>query len=170
MRVMVVGFVLMGCALPALAARQVSVAGLEQLLATQSAAHKSDAAIAHDLSDLELTEELTPATLQRITAMSSGQETYQALELLADASALLVPPVDELPVASKPDIAAQRAMFSAAIDYVVKTLQHLPDFLATRETRSFDDSPNVVGRSGYAPITPMHLVGTFHRDITYRDG
>jgi VWFA-related protein len=59
---------------------------------------------------------------------------------------------------------------SAAINYVVKTLHHLPDFLATRVTRSFDDSPQVVGHSGYAPITPLHFVGTFHRDITYRDG
>lgn len=171
MRVAVFALVMMGYALPAGAARHVSVVELQQLLTAQAAAHKSDAAIAQELNDLELTEELTPPTLQSISAATSpGPQTAQALELLADASALLVPPPSELPVVAKPDMAAQRAMFSGAVDYVVKTLQHLPNFLATRETRSFDDSPNVVGHSGYAPVTPLHFVGTFHREITYRNG
>ena len=171
MRIAVIPLILMGCALPVLAARQVTVAELQQLLAAQVAAHKSDAEIAQKLSDLALTEELTPLTLQHIaTAAAPGPLTAQVLELLADASALLAPPASELPDAAKPDMTAQRAMFSTAVDYVVKTLRHLPDFLATRETRSFDDSPNVVSHSGYASITPMHFVGTFHRDVTYRGG
>ena len=89
---------------------------------------------------------------------------------MADASALLAPPTNELPDAAKPDMAAQSAMFSAAVDYVVKTLRHLPDFLATRETRSFNDSPDFVDQSGFSPVVPMHFVGTHRRDITYRDG
>ncbi len=157
--------------LPALAARPVSVAALKQILTEQTAAHKSDGAIAQGISDLELTEELTVPTLGRITAdMQPGPQTAQALELLADASVLLAPPANELPAAARPDMAAQRAMYTAALSYVMNSLRHLPDFLATRETRSFNDSPTIISHSGYAPVTAMHAAGTFQRDITYRDG
>jgi VWFA-related protein len=157
--------------LPVLAAKPVSVAALKQMLAEQEAAHKSDGTIAQELSELQLTEELTAQTLKRMTAdVQAGQKTAQALELMADASALLAPPADELPPSARPDIAAQRAMYTAAVNYVVKTLRHLPDFLATRETLSFNDSPTVISHSGYAPVTAMHAVGTYRREITYRDG
>lgn len=171
MRIVVIPLILLGWALPVLAARQVTVAELQQLLIAQEAAHKSDTEIAQKLSDLELTEELTPLTLHHITAaVAWGPQTVQAQELLAEVSALLEPPASELPEAAKPDMAAQRAMFSSLGDYVLKTMRRLPDFLATRETRSFNDCPNVVDQSGYAPVAPMHFVGTFHRNVTYRDG
>lgn len=171
MRAAALALTVLGGSLPASAVRAVSVAALEQMLTAQEAAHKGDSALAQELSDVELTERLTGPALQRITNEAKpGPQTTQALEMLADASALLVPPASEVPDTGKPDMAAQRALFSGAVDYVVKTLRHLPDFLATRETRSFNDSPNVVGHSGYAPVTPMHLAGTFRHDITYREG
>ncbi len=171
MRTVAMALAVMAWTLSALAARPVNVAALDKMLAEQEAAHKSDGAIAQELSDLELTEELTAPTLKRITAEAQpGPQTAQALELLADASALLAPPTGEIPTAARPDMTAQRAMYTGAVNYVVKTLQHLPDFLATRETRSFNDSPTVVGHSGYAPVTAMHAVGAFQREITYRDG
>ena len=171
MRGAVLAIAMMGCVLPALASKPVSVAGLEQMLAQQEAEHKSDGAIAENLGDLELTEELTMPTLGRIiSAGKTGPLTTQALELLADASALLAPPANELPATPRPDMAAQRAMYKAALNYVMNSLRHLPDFLAMRETRSFNDSPTVVGHSGYAPVTAMHAVGTYQREITYRDG
>lgn len=171
MRIAALALAVMGCTLSAMAAKPSSVAALKQMLTEQESAHRSDGEIAQKLNDLELTEELTAPTLKRMTAEAQpGPQTAQALELLADASALLPPPPSEIPAAAPPDMTAQRGMYSAAVNYVVKTLQHLPDFLATREMRSFNDSPTVVGHSGYAPVTPMHAVGTFHREITYRNG
>jgi VWFA-related protein len=156
---------------PALASQPVTVAELEQMLSRQSSEHKSDSSIAQELSKVTLKEELTAPVLERIKASDKpGRQTAQALELLADESALLDPPAAEIPADPKPDMAAQNAMFSGAINYVVKTLHHLPDFLAVRQTRSFDDNPFVVGHTGYAPVTPMHFVGTFQSDITYRGG
>jgi hypothetical protein len=61
-------------------------------------------------------------------------------------------------------------MVGAALQFVATTLSHLPDFLATRSTRSFDDAPMVVTHGGFAPNADLHLVGVFSRDITYRDG
>ena len=171
MRTVALALAVVGWTLSALAAKPVNVAALEQILTEQEAGHKSDSAIAQELSDLELTEELTAPTLQHIKAtVQPGPQTAQALELLADASALLSPLASEIPAAARPDMEAQRAMYTAAVNYVVTTLRHLPDFLATRETRSFNDSPAVVSHSGYAPVTAMHAVGTFQREITYRDG
>jgi VWFA-related protein len=162
------GFLL---ALPAMASQRVTVVQLEHMLQQEQPSHKSDSAMAQELSEVVLTEQLTASTLQRITSeVQLGPQTTQALDLLADASALLAPPAGEILPDPRPDMAQQRAMFTAAIDYVVNTLHHLPDFLAMRETRSFNDIPRLIGHSGYAPVTPMHLAGTFHRDIAYRGG
>jgi len=171
MRAAALAFILSGSAVPVLAMHPVTVAQLEQMLLQQRSAHKSDSSIVQELSEVKLSEELTAPTLKRITAESeAGPQTAQALDLLADESALLAPPAAEIPADPRPDMAAQRNLFTAAVDYVVKTIRSLPDFLAVRETRSFDDSPLVIGRAGFAPLTPLHLVGTFRRDITYREG
>ncbi|MGA8044303.1 MAG: VWA domain-containing protein, partial [Terracidiphilus sp.] len=65
----------------------------------------------------------------------------------------------------------QQAILNVAIHFVAVTFQHLPDFLADRVTRSFDDSPNVVTHSGWAPQnSPLHLSGTYMQQVTYRSG
>jgi len=158
-------------AMPAWAERPVTVAQLQQILSATQAAHKSDAAVADEIASLQLTEELTAQTLDHMTtALQVGPKSAQALDLLADSSALLAPPAAELPTAYQPDVAMQRAILDGAINFVVKVLRHLPDFLATRTTQSFDDNPFVIGHSGYAPVTNLRPVGTFSRLITYRDG
>lgn len=162
---------LIAATLPAFAARPVTVEQLEQILAAQKSAHKGDVESAKQIGSLELTEQLTPLKLDEVIAnWRPGVKTAEVLGMLADASAALAPPPSEIPSVAKPDIATQRAMMSAAIQYVSATLRHLPDFLATRVTRSFDDSPTVVGHSGFAPHAEMHLVGTFNRTVTYRNG
>lgn len=156
---------------PLLAANRVTVDQLEQMLAAQRAANKSDEVVAKQLAGYELTEQLTPQTLSHISAeLQPGPRTAQAIDLLADFSTFLPPPQNEIPDVPTPDMMAQRNMINSAIQYIVKTLRHLPDLLATRTTRSFDDSPLVIGHSGYAPNADLHLVGTFTRPITYRDG
>jgi VWFA-related protein len=157
--------------IPAFAARRVTVAELRQILAAERAANKSDADSAQQLDSLELTEQLTDPTLQRITAdTNTGPKTAQALLLLADSSALLAPPAAEIPATPRPDLAAQAAMIGASVKYVSGSLHHLPDFLAARVTHSFNDAPNVIGQSGYVHGTQLHQVGTFTRQITYRNG
>lgn len=158
-------------ALPAMGARRVTVEQLRQLITAQQAASKSDGDTASKLASLELTERLSVPTLSKMKGeLKPGPKTEQALDLLADCSSFLPPPDSELPATAKPDMAAQRAMINGAMTYIAGTLRHLPDFLATRVTRSFDDSPLVVGHSGYAPGADLHLVGSFSRVITYRNG
>lgn len=158
-------------ALPAMGSRRVTVAQLQQILTAQRAGHKSDASMADTISSLELTEELTEPSLERLTKdLRPGPKSAQALLLLADSSAVLAPPAEEIPSTFKPDIAMEHAILAGAVNFVLKTMAHMPDFLATRTTHSFDDRPLVVGHSGYAPVTNLHAVGTFNRTITYRGG
>ena len=153
------------------AVHSVTVEQLKQLLAAQQTAGKNDGDRAQQLNSLELTEQLTQPTLDRITAeFKPGPKTVLSLKLLADSSAFLEPPAGELLDKAPPEIAMQRAMMKSIINFVAVTLHHMPDFLATRLTVSYDNIPLSVTHSGWAPHTDLHLAGTFSHHIAYRNG
>jgi hypothetical protein len=153
-------------ALPA-ASQPVSVDQLRQALATLNAARKSDRAIAQATRSLELTERLTEATLDRMKAeFKPGPDALLSLELLSYSSLFLDPPLTDLPQEPPPDADGELGMMNAAANYVATTLRHMPDFLATRITRAFDDSVTAVSLRS----SEMKLMGTANREITYRDG
>jgi len=164
--------ILMTIALPCwAAARHVTVAQLHEALAAQQAADKSDSEIAQQLNSLELTEQLTKPALDRMTAeFKPGPKTALSLKLLADSSAFLDPPVGELIDKAPPSPAEQRDMIKSVINFIGVTLHRMPDFLATRLTESYDNSPLSVTHSGWAPHTDLHPAGTFSQHITYRNG
>jgi hypothetical protein len=172
MRKSILLIILMAVALPCLAAaRQVTVAQLHEILAAQQAENKSDGDRAQQLNSLELTEQLTQPTLDRITAeFKPGPKTIVSLKLLADSSAFLEPPAGELLGKAPPAVAEQRAMLKSFINFVAVTLHHMPDFLATRLTVSYDNMPESVTHSGWAPHSDLHPAGTFSHHITYRNG
>lgn len=171
MRTLILLAVLTLLPLPALASQHVTIEQLQQILAAQKAAHKSDSDTAGRVGSLELTEELTTEALGRITSQwKPGPNTRQALELLADYSTFLPPPASDLPATPTPDIATQRAFLTAAIQYVLNTEHHLPDFLATRVTQSYDNMPQVISDSEFTPYLTLHSVGSFKQPITYRNG
>lgn len=157
------------CALPALAARRVTVEQLEQVLA---AAHsRQDAKVAQQLSNLELTERLSAPRLLRWEAALPGPESRRALVVLADVSAFLEPPASEIPAAATPDLATQRQIMAMAVDYATKTLRNLPNFIATRDTIHFEDTPAAQRADASAiPYVPLHAVNRFSDTVLYRDG
>jgi VWFA-related protein len=160
-----------GGVLPALAAHRVTVGQLEQSLAADQATRRPDAVVSRQLADLELSERLTDATLSRFAArFSLGPRTALALQLLSDQSALLNPPLDELPATASPDPAVQQRMMDLARGYAVERSSHLPDFFVTRVTNRFDDSPQVLEAGSWPLRAGLHPVGTSNRQITFRDG
>ncbi|HEY2859665.1 MAG TPA: VWA domain-containing protein, partial [Terracidiphilus sp.] len=169
-RLILVGLVALG-AWPAFAAHRSTVSQLEQTLSTDLDKHHSDEEIARQLGDIELSERLTSQTLGRLAAkLALMPRTALALELLADDSAVLEPPRNELPATVPPDLATQQRILGAARAYVVQTIPRLPNFFATRTTVRFDDTPQVV-RTGEWPIRAgFHLVGNMSRTVTVRDG
>ncbi len=127
--------------------------------------------LAPRLAMLELTERLTATERARLTAkFSLGPMTRSALELLADRSAFLDPPANELPGLPQPDFNAQKTMLRQAGGFVFQTLSHLPDFFARLTTTQFDDGPVLVGNETVPTEPGMHLVGSSERDITFTEG
>jgi hypothetical protein len=157
-----------GFALPALASKRISVAELEQKLATNRG--RPDVEVAQQLSEFELTERLSITALARLESNSPGTKTAQELKILADQSAFLLPPAAEIPPTPAPDLAAQRKMIGLVVNYVSKTIHELPNFYATRVTTHFEETPLV--QTGTSPIPYQHLHETnrFNVTVLYRDG
>ena len=170
MRRLILLGLLTAMAFPACAAKPVTVAQLEQALATIRAAHKPDAEVARQIGGMKLSERITEATLARLSArLETGSQAALALQLLADQSAFLDPPASELPATSFPDDATQRRMLEAARNYVARTLPQLPNFLATRSIRRYDDSPQELKKGGWLVRLGLHLVDTSTREISVWD-
>src|SRR5580704_7125865 len=162
-------FLLAGTAVPAFAAKRVTVEQLEQLLAADRG--KPDAKLAQQLSDLELTERLSAARLLRWEANLPGPESRRSLVLLADVSAFLDPPAAEIPATATPDLATQRRMIALAVDHVSKTIRQLPNFFATRDTIRFEDTPESIRPdTSLILYQPLHPVGRSSETVLYRDG
>ncbi len=174
MRKLALLLTLAAIALPAYAAQRATVDDLQRILVAETEAHEKDGSIAHRLGSVELTERLTQTKLNKISSdFKPGPKTALALEMLADISSFLEPPASELPDKDPPDKATQQSMIDGAADFAANTLHRLPDFLATRETRSFDDSaPTMPGSSvlNFVTSTDLHLTNNFNERITYRDG
>jgi VWFA-related protein len=156
---------------PAGAARRVTVAQLAEALAAATAQHRSDEEIARQVGSLELSERLTPSTLDQFAAKLPLQpRTALALQLLADQSAFLDPPAAELPATAPPDAAAQQQLLASARTYAVQTWGRLPNFFVSRVTNRFDDGAQVQHAGEFAVRRGLHLVNTTTRQVTFRDG
>ena len=152
------------------AAKRFTVSKLEQSLALANAAHKTDAEVARQIAAVELSERLSEFTFNRLRAQTNlGPQSLLALQLLADQSAFLDPPVGELPPDPAPDDATQQQMLDAARIYVMHTLPSLPNFLATRTINRYDDSPQALKKGSWAIRSGLHLVDTSSRETSVRD-
>jgi hypothetical protein len=153
--------------LPIGAAKRVTVAQLEQALAAATAAHKADAEKARMIAGMVLSERLSESTLQRLdTQLDAGPQVALAVQLLADQSAFLDLPGSELPTTAAPDQATQLRMFDAVAHYVTETMARLPNFLATRTTNRFDDSPHEVKRGAWPVREGLHQVDRSSREVS----
>jgi hypothetical protein len=155
---------------PAFAANPVTVEMVDQLLIY---AHgKSDAKVADELFDLELTERVSPAMLERWNAELPGPKSRQAMVALADASMFLRLPPDEIPGNPALGRDAQNSLLALAGRYVEDTIPKLPNFFATRDTALFSDEPLRINTMTVAnpQIRQMHLVGNSSDKAYFREG
>ncbi len=189
MRKWVVILLLAVSAWPAMAAKSVTVGQVDQLLDTLRG--KSDGKVAGELSDLELTERVSPDRLAHWEKDFPGNRTHEALIKLTDLAAFLNPPAGDVVPIPGPDGATQERMLELATEYVKSTITRLPNFIATRETTRFEDAPSTQAGVGGAvpwggtmshsmrPLGPsvssiesksLHSTGTSSTTVTYRDG
>jgi len=157
-------------ALPASAAKRLTIEQLRQLLDNAERVHRTDAELARQIGDSELSQRMTSADLQRLANRFKGHaQITLALQLLADQSAFLEPPQDELPKLPPLDKAEQQKQLEAAHVFALKTLPNLPNLLATKATFNFDDSPQVLPKGGWAERDGLHLIGQSKSEISVRN-
>jgi VWFA-related protein len=157
-------------ALPSFAAKRVTVDELAAAVAAMSG--KSDADVADHIAELELSERLSDAQYARLASTLPGAKSRQALQAIADVSAFQDPPATEIPARPTPTFAEQRQMMGQVVHFVSKVIPELPNFLATRTTLHFEDTP-LLQRPGVGtsiPYEPLHEVGEDTAKVTYRDG
>lgn len=133
-------FALIVLALPAWPAKKISVGELEDSLKTMQAEKKSDAEVATALKQVELSEQLTRATMNKLLANAPGPLTNEQLYVLEARSAFLTPPAEDIPATAAPDATAQKAILDKAADYVTKTYVELPEISAKKTTLRFQDN------------------------------
>ena len=128
-----------GWSATALAGTRVNVEQVEQLLA---ASHDlPDGKLAEKLYGLELVERASSARLSYWQSLFAGAHTREALLALADASAFLDLPAQDVLPKAEPDSVATKQIFVRAIAYANTTIKKLPNFSAKRNTLHFDNIP-----------------------------
>jgi len=121
-------------------AKKITVQELKELLAQMQDAKKGDADVANALKQVELSEELTRATMNALASNVPGPLSTEQIYVLEARSAMLPPPPSDIPAAAAPDAAAQQAILAKAADYVNKTYSQLPVLTATKTTLRFQDN------------------------------
>lgn len=127
-------------ALPAWSAKKLTVAELTGLLKSMQEQKKTDQEVANELKQVQLSEELTRTVMNSLGAYAPGPLTTEQIYVLEARSAVLAPPVSDIPTTPAPDAAAQKALLDKAADYASKTYAQLPAITATKTTLRFQDN------------------------------
>lgn len=140
-------FLLLVATAPALLSaspRAMTVGQLQDLLTGLDKARKSDEQIANELKQIELTEELSPASISSIVPLIHGPLSTEQMYVLEARSAMLAPPDSELPKAAPPNAANQQALLAKAVDYAAKTSPLLPRLTGSRLVARFQDGVETI--------------------------
>jgi VWFA-related protein len=147
--------------------RPLSIAQLEQLLAASHG--ESDADLARQLAGVVLTERLSERRLKSLNAAATGKRARQELRILADSSAFLDPPANEIPRDAPPDASVQQQMLSLASVYLGTTLRKLPDFFARQTTMRYLET-HTYGEGGSVRSRTLHVADSWTTTVRYHNG
>jgi hypothetical protein len=129
---------------PAWAAKKLTVQQLNDLLVSFQQSKKTDAEAATELKQVELTEELTRATMNKMAVLAPGKFSLEQIYVLEARSATLPPPASDQPAIPAPDAAAQKAILDKAVEYTSHTYIPLPTLTATKTTLRFQDNMKAI--------------------------
>jgi len=133
--------ILLACAAAGWPAERISADRLENIVASACSNGAADAQVAHSLADIELTERLPIGRLESLLALPVGPRTRDVLQMVADVSAFLEQPAAQAAPAEVPSDEQQQEMLARAREYTLGYIRALPDFVAFKMTRRFDDYP-----------------------------
>jgi VWFA-related protein len=148
--------------------RRVSIEQLEQLLA--AARGKPDEELAKQLSELALTERLSEQRLSQLDGAEDGKRSRNELRILADSSADLDPPANEILTDAPPDIKTQQHLLSLTSAYLHTTIHKLPDLSASRTTVRYQETPMYVEAGTSVNYQPLHVADRSTTIVRYRHG
>ena len=111
---------------PAWAAKKLTVQQLNDLLVSLQQGKKTDVEIATNLKQVELTEELTRAAMNKIVNLAPGKLAIEQIYVLEARSATLPPPASDMPATPAPDATVQKAILDKAVDYTAKYYAQQP--------------------------------------------
>ncbi len=135
-RVLCVVFVY--AAFPLFAATRVNVSDLVSEVTSNLAVDRNDRRISRALESIQLTDRLTPQTIELLVELGVGPDTTRALEKLHLKSAKLPSPAEPpLSVTPEPSDAEQRQMLARARLYVNDYIARLPNFIATKSIQKY---------------------------------
>lgn len=134
---------------PSWGATKITVQQLNDLLVSLHEAKKTDAEVAAELSQVELTEELTAAAMNSFGDYIPGGLSSAQMYVLEAHSAVLAPPASDLPSTAAPDEPTAKAILDRALDYAATIYAQLPHLTAVKTTLRFqEDIPAVKGGAG----------------------
>jgi VWFA-related protein len=148
--------------------RHVSIDQLEHVLAVSRG--NSDADLAKQLSELAPTERLSNYRLSVLDAAAAGKLSRRELRILADSSAFLNPPADEILAEAPPDMNTQQHMLSLTSVYLRTTIRKLPDLFARRTTVRYQETPMYLEAGTSVNYQPLHVTDSSTTTVRYRNG
>jgi VWFA-related protein len=148
--------------------RPVTVEQLEQLLSTPH--NRSDAELARQLAELILTERLSTLKLLSLSAAIRSEKARQALIVLADESAFMDPPANEIAADTPPDHESQQRIAALASEYLNKAVPNLPNIYATRTATHYQENPLFEKGDAKTTYQPLHVADTVKDTVFYRNG
>ncbi len=95
---------------------------------------QSDAELARYISAIQLTERLDQETLAKLASSIPGKRSRDALVPIADQSAFLPPPAQDIPQYPIPDSKEKYAILRRLKQYLAETISDSQNFFATRNT------------------------------------
>jgi len=122
---------------PHIVPQHLTVAQLEQKL--RAGSRTSDAELVNELSTIELTERMSTMRLMAWKDRLRGKKAWQALVAVADASAFLDLPPEDLPFLLRPSDAERHEQFLRIVNYLGDIAPKLPNLIATRSTDRYEE-------------------------------
>jgi hypothetical protein len=169
MRRLLVGLLLGGLVIPAMALKPVGVQEFEETI--EASKSLSDGALSHKIDGLELTERLSAVRFAALTSAMPGKRSQQSLMRLADESAFLPIAASDVEDKPAPEIHEMNEIFSRAVLFAKAMYPRLPNFFATRDAVQFLEMKpvNSDGEERMAIYDRLHPIGTSNEIMLYRD-
>ena len=116
-----------------------TIAQLDQLVASLTSTHKTDEEIALRLESVHLSEQVTPQELQSLLADHPGPKTTQQIMILTLDSSQLAPPATDIPTLPAPSSTEQTELLKKATTIALETFPKIPRLNADEKSLRFQN-------------------------------